>query len=58
MFERTMWHVGVSVNLISVFVVQIVGNLIRTFGEGWEEEIPRLVFSLGAMICLTLVCYM
>ena len=24
-------------------VLQIVGNLIRTFGDGWEEEIPSVL---------------
>ena len=26
-----------------MFVSQIVGNLIRTFGSGWEEEIPSIL---------------
>ena len=26
-----------------MFVSQIVGNLIRTFGDGWEEEIPSIL---------------
>ena len=31
------------VRLIVLFVSQIVGNLIRTFGGGWEDEIPSIL---------------
>ena len=48
MFERTrsprsICICVVLVMLIAVFVLQIVGNLIRTFGGGWEDEIPNIL---------------
>ena len=33
----------VLLKLIGLFVSQIVGNLIRTYGSGWEDEIPSIL---------------